>query len=64
MPTLDKRVANLERTSSRRNFTTMSDEQLLACLNDPHNPDRMAAMMERIRRTGGSRLPVRVVRAA
>lgn len=58
MHSLDKRVAHLERASSRRNLATMSDEQLLAYLNDPRSPKRIDAVLERMRRTGGSRLPI------
>ncbi len=58
MHSLDKRVAYLERANSRRNLATMSDEQLLAYLNDPRSPKRIDAVLERMRRTGGSRLPI------
>lgn len=58
MHSLDKRVAYLERTSNRRNLATMSDEQLLVYLNDPRSPKRIDAVLERMRRAGGSRLPV------
>ncbi len=59
MHNLDKRVAALEHTSTRRSYTSMTDEQLNACLVDTSRADWVAAMLERIHRDGGSRLPLR-----
>ncbi len=60
MPSLDKRVSALEHTSTRKSYTSMTDEQLNAYLVDTSRADWVAAMLEQIHRDGGSRLPLRV----
>ena len=57
MASLEKRVVLLETAQVNANLSGMTSEQLEAYLLDPNRGDWIAAMLEKVWRTG-SRLPL------
>ena len=61
MASLEKRIVLLESAQANTDLSRMTGEQLDACLLDLSREDWIAAMLEKIHRTG-SKLPVNTSR--